>query len=130
MEPETVTGSLRALFGENRFRNDEELLLSYSASLNGPAVKPFGVVFPVNISEVVSLLKIANENGLKVFPISKGKNFGYGEAQGTDPGQLIVDLSRMNQIIAVNEQLAYATIQPGVTQEMLFEFLTTSKSKL
>ena len=130
MESGTVKSRLKEIFGNDRYQDAEDTLHFYSASLNGPFVKPSGIVFPVSTTEVVALLQLASEHSLKVFPISKGKNFGYGEAQGTAPGQIIVDLSRMNQIIEVNEKLAYATIQPGVTQEQLYSHLITTKSKL
>ena len=130
MEPGTIKSRLNELFGNGRFRDDEETRLYYSASLNGPAVIPLGIVFPINTTEVVSLLQLASQFNIKVYPVSKGKNFGYGEAQGTSSGQLIVDLSRMNRIVEVNNQLAYTTIQPGVTQEQLYNHLHTSNSSL
>jgi 4-cresol dehydrogenase (hydroxylating) flavoprotein subunit len=130
MESEAAAGRLKQIFGSDRYSDSGETIQYYSSSLNGPVVSPMGVVFPVNTTEVVQLFQVASKYGLKLFPISRGKNFGYGEAQGTSAGQLIVDLSRMNSIVEVNEELACCTIQPGVTQQQLFNHLSSSQSRL
>jgi 4-cresol dehydrogenase (hydroxylating) len=93
-------------------------------------VPPLGVVFPVDTHEVQQLMLIAREEKLVLYPISRGKNYGYGEAQGTDAGQLIVDFSRMNTILHVDETLGYATLQPGVSQRELAEYLKVKSSRL
>ncbi|HJP34531.1 MAG TPA: FAD-binding protein, partial [Gammaproteobacteria bacterium] len=48
-----------------------------------------------------------------LYPISRGKNWGYGDACPTTDGAAIVDLSRMNQIVEVNTDLAYCVVEPG-----------------
>jgi len=88
------------------------------------------VFFPSTTEAVVKLLQIADQHHFQVYPISKGKNLGYGDAQGTSEGQVIIDFSRMNQILEVNPTLCYVTIQPGVTQEQLYNFLTSNSLPL
>ncbi len=82
---------------------------------------------------MVSLVN-ANANNpaekIILFPISRGKNFGYGEAQGSYANQLIVDMSRMNSIVAINEKLGYVTIQPGVSQQQLSSYLKEKNIQL
>jgi len=56
-------------------------------------------------------------------PNIRGKNWGYGDACAPSNGQVIVDLRHMNRINIVDEKLAYAVIEPGVTQGQLFQFL-------
>jgi 4-cresol dehydrogenase (hydroxylating) len=41
-----------------------------------------------------------------------------------------MDLSRMNRIIDYDEELAYVTVEPGVTQRQLYEFLQQRNSRL
>ena len=67
---------------------------------------------------------------LSVYPICKGKNWGYGSAQGSQINQLILDLSNMNQITKYEESLAYVSIQPGVTQVQLADYLQARNSDL
>src|SRR3989344_4109406 len=87
------------------------------------------VVRPNNLSKIVSLLKSANKSKIHIFPVSGGKNWGYELSQLKKKG-IILDLSKLNKIIDYNEQLAYVTVEPGVTFEKLFNFLKKKKSRL
>jgi 4-cresol dehydrogenase (hydroxylating) len=40
---------------------------------------PEGVVYPRTVEEVRAVLATAREHGVPVWPISTGKNWGYGE---------------------------------------------------
>lgn len=130
MGSERLASRLTTIFSEERFKNDPNTLFHYGASLSGSTVIPTAIVYPISTEEVSALLKIANEEKLTVYPVSRGKNFGYGEAQGTSEGQLIVDFSRMNEILEVNDTLGYANLQPGVSQEKLFKHLQDKGSRL
>ena len=86
-------------------------------------MRPLAVARPANAAEVAQLVKIAAGAGLAVYPVSTGKNWGYGDACALGAGQVILDLSRMNRIIRVDPALAYAVIEPGVTQRQLSDYL-------
>ncbi len=68
-------------------------------------------------------MQIASECRVPVYPISRGQNWGYGSATPSREGSVVLDLSRMNRIIEIDEKLAYAVIEPGVTQRQLYEAL-------
>lgn len=102
---------------------DEFTLLKYSYALNGTQICPDGVMFPRNETEVSKVVKFANEHNIKLHTVSTGKNWGYSSSQGTFDGQILLNLSKMNKIVYVNEDLAYATVQPGVTQYELYRYL-------
>ena len=116
--------------GAENVTSDPTTLARYALALNGSTCVPAAVVYPTSEDQVVALVKLANRHGLTLYPLSRGKNFGYGTAQGTRPGQVIVDLSRMNKIIAINEALGYAILQPGVTQQQLYDYLQEKNSRL
>jgi len=86
-------------------------------------VLPLALVRPADALEVAAVTKIAARWRLPVYPISTGKNWGYGDACALGAGQLILDLSRMNRIIHVDPELSYAVIEPGVTQRQLSDYL-------
>ncbi len=46
------------------------------------------------------------------------------------PGSLALDLHRMNKILEVNEKLAYAVVEPGVTFGELYAYCAENKLKL
>ena len=43
---------------------------------------------------------------------------------------MIVDLSRMNRILEVNTELAYAVVEPGVTQGQFYQYLQRNRIPL
>jgi 4-cresol dehydrogenase (hydroxylating) len=43
---------------------------------------------------------------------------------------VLLDLSRLNRIVDFDEKLAYVTLEPGVTQRQLYEFLRSQGSRL
>ena len=88
------------------------------------------VLYPESVQEVVAIVEIARKHGQRVYPISCGKNWGYGDACAPTDGQVIVDLKRMNRIVEVNTGLAYAVIEPGVTQQQLSEYLASHRTGL
>jgi 4-cresol dehydrogenase (hydroxylating) len=89
-----------------------------------------GIVRPGDRAEVQECLRIANRFRVPVCPISSGKNWGYGSRVPAADGCLQLDLGRMNRIVDFNEELAYVTVEPGVTQAQLYAFLREHGSKL
>jgi 4-cresol dehydrogenase (hydroxylating) len=77
------------------------------------------VLRPVSHDEVVALVRSAGEFDIPLYPLSTGRNWGYGDACPPSAGQVIVDLGGMNRILQVDSELAYAVIEPGVTQAQL-----------
>lgn len=80
---------------------------------------PLAYVYPGNTDEVIRITKIAARFKLPLWPCSKGKNWGYGSATPCSDGVVVLVLERMNAMLEVNEELAYAVIEPGVTYRQL-----------
>jgi 4-cresol dehydrogenase (hydroxylating) len=76
---------------------------------------PDCVVYPRTAEEVAAVVRLANEARVPLWPVSTGKNWGYGEKSATYPGGITLVLARMNRIEHVDAGLAYAVIEPGVT---------------
>ncbi len=88
------------------------------------------IIRPTTTKSIQECLKIANKFHAPVYPISTGKNWGYGSSVPVKNGCVIMDLSRMNKILDLNEKLAYITVEPGVTFEQVNKFLQSKKSQL
>lgn len=88
------------------------------------------VVFPGSTGEVVAVVKAAAEHRRPLWPFSGGRNWGYGATLGLEDGALVMVLQRMNRIIEVNEELAFAEIEPGVTYHQLNAYLKERGHKL
>jgi len=91
---------------------------------------PSVVVYPVTAQDVQSVVLLANEFNVPVWPVSTGKNWGYGEQTACYPGGITMILNRMNKIWHVDEKLGYAVIEPGVTYQQLNDFLKANRSSL
>lgn len=89
-----------------------------------------GIIRPGDRREVQECVRIANRFRVPVYPISSGKNWGYGSRVPAADGCLLLDLGRMNRIVDFNEELAYVTVEPGVTQAQLYDFLRERGSNL
>ena len=88
------------------------------------------ILRPGNREEVQACVRIANRRGVALYPISSGKNWGYGSRVPSADHCALLDLSRMDKIVDFNEELGYVTVEPGVRQRQLFEFLAERKSQL
>lgn len=81
------------------------------------------VVKPTHTGQVSAVVRIAAKYGIALYPVSTGNNWGYGAASPVKDGCVIVDLSGMNHIVDLDEDLGLVTIQPGVTTGQLREYL-------
>lgn len=69
------------------------------------------------------IMRIASQHRVPVYPISTGKNWGYGSALPARDGCVVIDLSPLKKIIHFDSELGVVTLEPGVTQGMLADFL-------
>jgi 4-cresol dehydrogenase (hydroxylating) len=81
------------------------------------------VVFPRSVEQVLRTVAIAQRFQVPLYPISCGKNRGYGDMAPPHDGQVIVNLSKMNAIRACNTEEGYVVIEPGVTQVQLYQYV-------
>jgi 4-cresol dehydrogenase (hydroxylating) len=116
--------------GESNVRLAESALSRYGRTTSPVGRTPLAVLYPESTEQVRRVVEGANRHQIPVHPISRGKNWGYGDACPPGDGQVIVDLGKMNRIIEVNSKLCYVVIEPGVTQGQLYEYLTEMKTGL
>lgn len=89
-----------------------------------------GFVAPESVGEVQAIVKVANRFGVPLWPVSTGKNLAYGGAAPRVSGTVMLDLKRMNRILEVNDELAYAVVEPGVSFFDMFRHLQENGHKL
>ena len=83
------------------------------------AFEASAVLQPKSVEEIQAILRIANEHKIPLWTSSQGRNNGYGGAAPRVKGGVILNLRRMNRVLEVNEECAYAVVEPGVS---FFEF--------
>jgi len=84
---------------------------------------PAAVVYPGTAEDVSAVVRVAGEHRIALWACSKGKNWGYGSATAVSGNTVILHLERLDRIIEVNEELAYAVVEPGVTYRQLKRYL-------
>ena len=116
------------------FTSDEDLDLyrdAFSPFLNEPEERiASGALAPVSTEQVQQIVRIANKYRIPLYPISTGKNLGYGGSAPAYSGSVVLDLKRMNRILEVSEQHAFALVEPGVSYFDLYRYIREHKLKV
>ncbi|MBR5261561.1 MAG: FAD-binding oxidoreductase [Oscillospiraceae bacterium] len=112
--------ALAAIVGE-RYISDKEFILSGNR-VKTPEI-PFqyhsadAIVLPADTEQVQKIVKVCNEYGICFVPMVSGVS---ADAFANRAGSIIIQLSRMNRIIEINEEDRYAIIEPGVRHVQLY----------
>ena len=81
-------------------------------------------VAPDTTEQVQAVMRIANQYKIPIYPISTGKNLGYGGSAPVLSGSVVLDLKRMNRVLEVDEKNAYALVEPGVSYFDLYRYIS------
>jgi 4-cresol dehydrogenase (hydroxylating) len=87
-------------------------------------------VAPDAAEQVQQIVAIANEFRIPLYPISTGRNLGYGGSAPVLSGSVVLDLKRMNRILEVDQRNAYALVEPGVSYFDLYRHIQERGLKL
>ena len=109
---------------------DRDTYADYYAPGDQEAHAPGAAVAPASVEETQAILRLANEHRIPLWPVSRGKNLGYGAAAPRVPGTVVLDMGRMRRILEVNEDLAYCVVEPGVSFFDLYEHLRANEIPL
>lgn len=88
------------------------------------------VLYPLSSIHLSECLKIANQYKKPVYVVSRGNNIGLGSSLPPKEDSILIDLSKMNGITDFSEEMAYITVEAGVSFEQVFNFLEDKKSSL
>ena len=118
----------RRELGPERVLLSETSIRDYQASTTTVRRRVSAVLRPDTLQQVQSLVRIANRFATPVYPISTGRNWGYGSANPVVDDCAIVDLSGMNRIRDFDAELGLVTVEPGVTQQQLWQYLADKQA--
>jgi 4-cresol dehydrogenase (hydroxylating) flavoprotein subunit len=121
---------LRKIVGADNVLTDPNLIAEYERATFATSQRIPLVILPGSTEEVKDIVRIANQYRLRLYPISRGRNWGFGSRVPVESGCCIVDLKRMNRILEFDENSAVITVEPGVTFEQAAAFLQEKKSSL
>jgi 4-cresol dehydrogenase (hydroxylating) len=109
----------REALGPDAVTCDDAVLDRYARTTQPRGTRPCCVLYPTSTAQVQAVVRAASRHGVVVYPISRGKNWGYGDACAPTEDAAIVDLSRMDRVLEVDAELGCAVIEPGVSQQQL-----------
>lgn len=118
-----------ALGPENVETAREALAAAETATFDIPHRIP-AILRPFDREQVQECVRIANRHKVPLYPISSGFNWGYGSRAPAADRCALLELGRMKRIVDYSEELAYVTVEPGVTQADLQVFLKKNNSRL
>jgi len=112
---------LEAIVGKEHVFSSPEDLITYAFDASAPNmdVAPLAIVRPGNRDEVSEILKYANQRGIPIVP--RGSGTGLAGATVPASGSIVLLMTRMNQILEVDEANLTALVEPGVITAQLAE---------
>lgn len=119
----------RAILGDAHVLDDPETLARYGSATFATAQRVLAVLCPGSADEVRACLAAAAQRAVPVHPISRGCNWGLGSRVPARDAA-VMDLARMSAITGFDEDMAWVTVEPGVTFRQLREFLVERRSRL
>ncbi|MBS1138843.1 MAG: linked oxidase, C-terminal:FAD linked oxidase, N-terminal [Proteobacteria bacterium] len=119
--PAALQQALQQQF-QQRFSQGESTRLQHGRdeSVHAPEL-PDGVVLTESTDEVALVVRLCAEHGVPVIPYGVGSSV-EGHVLATSGG-ISLDLSGMNQVIAIHAEDGDATVQAGVTRKQLNDAL-------
>lgn len=118
------------IVGHDGIETDPDRLTQASTATFATINTISAILRPSTREQVQQCVRTANQYGVALYPISTGKNWGYGSRVPTSQVAVLLDLGRLNRIVAWSEPHAYVTVEPGVTQQQLVDFLAEHGSRL
>ncbi len=103
----TITGEKNLISGKE---NLSEYLKERRYALS---TLPVAVIFPENEEQIVQAIKEASKQNVSILSQGGGSSLKYSQQDLTDT--LIINLTRMNRIIEIDDKNLMVTTEPGVT---------------
>ena len=88
------------------------------------------VVMPETVEQIQEIVRIANRHGVPLWTHGQGRNNGYGGPAPRVKGSVVVSLRNMNRVLDINEECAYAVVEPGVRWFDLYEAIQAGGHRL
>ncbi|GGC96960.1 FAD-binding oxidoreductase [Undibacterium terreum] len=123
MNSEAAMSDWARLLGASQVLDARAAELAYGADTNGITRRLHGALQILDSELLPEVMRIASRHKVPVYPISTGKNWGYGSSLPASNDCMILDLSRLTRIVHFDAELGVVTLEPGVTQGMLTDFL-------
>ncbi len=119
MIPGEILSKIGRIVGRNHLITEGEILADYGMDATRLSAMPDGVVFPRTAGEVSQILHLATRHRFPVVP----RGAGTGMSGGAVPvnGGLVMDMTRFDRILSIDEDNLVCKVEPGVVTARLQE---------
>ncbi|MFH1061103.1 MAG: FAD-linked oxidase C-terminal domain-containing protein [Pseudomonadota bacterium] len=104
--------AVQGIVGAENFSDALIDMVTYSYDASDHDHRPEAAAWPATTAQVSAILALANTRGFAVTPRGAGTSLAGGAVPAQ--GGLVLDLARMNRILAVNIEDRQAVVEPGV----------------
>ncbi len=109
---------IEAIVGAGNVADDDATIAAFSSDQSAVAPRrPDMVAYVAGVEQIQKIVRLANDTLTPVTPYSSGLNLHGAAIAGQ--GGIIINMCRMNKILALDENNWYVIIEPGVTYEQL-----------
>lgn len=113
---------LSELLGSEHVLTDEHSVTLYAQDVHTKSRPAMAVVRPVSTEQLAAAVRATTEAGHAIIARGGGMSYTRGYVPSED-ASVIVDMSRMNQVVAINAEDMYVTVQCGCTWDDLHRAL-------
>ncbi|TFF98725.1 MAG: FAD-binding oxidoreductase [Promethearchaeota archaeon] len=127
---EYLEAQLSKIVGENHVSSEKFVRISYSEDASPfEGELPELIVRPRTTKEISDIMKLASEYKIPVVPVG-GRSSINGAPLPRVPNALMIDLTRMKDVIEINQDTMTCTVQTGITWSGLIHHLKQEGFKL
>ena len=117
-----LSGVLKQHLGEDGLKDDSAHREFMSQDIWAKGETAAFVAAPTTLEEMQTAIRAAHERGISLNP--RGGGYSYTKGYTPDRDNVgILDMSRLNQVVEINTEDMYVTVQAGVTWAQLYEAL-------
>lgn len=99
-----------------KYSDENDRLVAYNSDASQVRGKALAVVWPESKGDVQGIVKFALANKIDI--VARGAGTGLAGA-AVPQNSIVVDMSRMNNVIEINEKGKYAIVEPGIVAAQL-----------
>jgi FAD/FMN-containing dehydrogenase len=123
MDLASALDTWRGMLGDAQVLPADAATQAYGSDTGGARRTLAGALRIRAAASLPEVMRIASRYQVSVYPISTGNNWGYGSALPARDGCVLLDLSGLQMILNFDADFGVVTLEPGVTQQMLADFL-------
>ena len=119
----------RGILGDGALTHHHAALEAAGRTTFAAGHAPVAVLCPQDRDQVAACVRAAALHGVPLYPVSRGRNWGFGSKACPRPGMALMDLGAMDRITGFDADLGTLCLQPGTSFAQVDRFLRRQKAR-